>query len=147
MKKKIQHYKNELKSYTYYVNRINYLKRELDAVVHKMTGVTGIDTTQPRITSVSTSKENFFELMHQEEELNKRIAHYQERLDLIDGLLKWVDEPYDKVLRGIYIDKKTSYYKAIREYNIPYSESQLKRIINSQIRSYIQAFKLWCSFF
>lgn len=139
---KIQHYKNELKSYTYYVNRINYLKRELDAVVHKMTGVTGIDTTQPRITSVSTSKENFFELMHQKEELNKRIAHYQERLDLIDGLLKWVDEPYDKVLRGIYIDKKTSYYKAIREYNIPYSESQLKRIINSQIRSYIQAFKL-----
>lgn len=142
MKKKIQHYKNELKSYTYYVNRINYLKRELDAVVHKMTGVTGIDTTQTRITSVITSKENFFELMHQKEELNKRIAHYQERLDLIDGLLKWVDEPYDKVLRGIYIDKKTSYYKAIREYNIPYSESQLKRIINSQIRSYIQAFKL-----
>lgn len=142
MKEKIQHYKNELKSYTYYVNRINYLKRELDAVVHKMTGVTGIDTTQPRITSVSTSKENFFELMHQKEELNKRIAHYQERLDLIDGLLKWVDEPYDKVLRGIYIDKKTSYYKAIREYNIPYSESQLKRIINSQISSYIQAFKL-----
>ena len=141
MKKKIQHYKNELKSYTYYVNRINYLKRELDAVVYKMTGVTGIDTTQTRITSVSTSKENFFELMHQEEELNKRIAHYQERLDLIDGLLKWVVEPYDKVLRGIYIDKKTSYYKAIREYNIPYSESQLKRIINSQIRSYIQAFK------
>lgn len=142
MKEKIQHYKNELKSYTYYVNRINYLKRELDAVVHKMTGVTGIDTTQTRITSVSTSKENFFELMHQKEELNKRIAHYQERLDLIDGLLKWVDKPYDKVLRGIYIDKKTSYYKAIREYNIPYSESQLKRIINSQIRSYIQAFKL-----
>lgn len=141
MKKKIQHYKNELKSYTYYVNRINYLKRELDAVVHKMTGVTGIDTTQTRITSVNTSKENFFELMHQKEELNKRIAHYQERLDLIDGLLKWVDKPYDKVLRGIYIDK-TSYYKAIRKYNIPYSESQLKRIINSQIRSYIQAFKL-----
>lgn len=142
MNEKIQHLKNELKSYKYYISKLTELKKELERIEYKLDGVSGIDPSKIKVNSFKLNRENFFELMETEKDLNIQIRNLSKNIRVLDELIEWVDKPYDEVLKEIYINKSKSYLKLIEELDINYSERQLKRIINNQIKTYIKAFRI-----
>ena len=140
MNEQIQYIKNEMISYTYYSNKLNGLKKELEYIVYKLEGVGGIDPSKVRMTSPSNSKENFFQLMEEEEELEKLISNYQARIELIDTMLEGVGEEYAGVMKAIYITKQSTFAKESQK--IYRSEAQLKRDIAKQLKKFIKATKM-----
>ncbi|NLC96892.1 MAG: hypothetical protein GX675_04925 [Erysipelotrichaceae bacterium] len=142
MHEKIQYFKNELKNYNYYKDRLKELQFQLEKVVYQLEGVRGVDPSRPMSKSKATGMQNFFSLMKKEEALENEIKILADKFELLNDLITWFDYPYNKVIISIYVDNDSTYEKLIDEYNINYSDRHLKRLINKEIKGFINNFKL-----
>lgn len=143
MNEKIQYVKNEMNSYLYHKKSLERVKFELMEVCSKLYEVGAIDYTKAKAQNNGTYNEQFkLQLLDDEEKLDRRKLQLEVSIDLVDTILDYIESPYKEILVAIYITKNSTYERCSMMEGVNYSAVQLKRIINSEIKTCIKDLKL-----
>ena len=125
-------FKNELRNYRFYQNKVKELKEEIDLIYYNLTGVKGVSfDRQPSGTSIELKNDKLYNQYHKLDNIDKKIKLYESRIESIEQTLNMLDEEVRSIVIGIYADNKT--YRELSQ-TIHLSKSAIHYEINKHLK-------------
>jgi DNA-directed RNA polymerase specialized sigma24 family protein len=112
---KVLAFKNELKNYRFYQERIEALNDLIDICYYNLTGVKGVQSDKiPSSTNPELAEDARYRVYDEIDRHKRNKAITQAKLDEINEILDQLEEPIKKALIAIYADGE-SYEKISQE--------------------------------
>lgn len=104
--KEVRAFKNLLRNYKFYQERINKLEEDIDLCYHKLGGVRAVDPSREPIHS-PMDKDIEYKIRDDIEKYEALMKHYKSNIDYVDSVLELIEEETREAIKKVYVESKT----------------------------------------
>lgn len=126
----VRAFKNELRNYNYYLNRVVTLKNSIEWCYYRLGGVHGIDPSKEP-THSQPNKELEYKLRDDIEQYRRKLKHTEDRIEEMNEILNSIENELRWAIKCVYVEHKPMRNVAMKLFM---SHSSLQKKMDSAIR-------------